>query len=119
MGIFGESNAELKHRRAATCISADPAFLLDNSIHGVLLSPGTILAGLVLPEMTVVDLGCGPGLFIRAMARLVGDDGWVITVDIPGGDARVYAPQVRAPRGRLPGKLVPELAWLVGDRRAR
>ncbi len=32
--------------------------------------------------MTVIDLGCGPGMFTLAMARMVGETGRVVAVDI-------------------------------------
>jgi Methylase involved in ubiquinone/menaquinone biosynthesis len=32
--------------------------------------------------MTAIDLGCGPGMFTLAMARLVGETGRVIAVDL-------------------------------------
>lgn len=34
---------------------------------------------------TVLDIGCGPGLFTRAIARKVGDTGLVIAVDVQDG----------------------------------
>jgi len=34
---------------------------------------------------TVLDIGCGPGLFTRAIARKVGDSGRVIAVDVQDG----------------------------------
>ncbi|HOV66925.1 MAG TPA: class I SAM-dependent methyltransferase [Methanoregulaceae archaeon] len=58
------------------------AFLLDNPVRMALLRPGAVLSGLVRPGMTVVDLGCGPGAVTRLLARMVGDAGRVIAVDI-------------------------------------
>ncbi len=62
--------------------SAEHAFLLDNFIRKWLHNPHKILSPFVRPGMTVVDLGCGPGLFTREMANLVGPNGKVIAVDI-------------------------------------
>ena len=45
-------------------------------------NPERILTGLISPGQTVVDLGCGPGFFTVAMAKMVGDAGRVIAVDL-------------------------------------
>jgi ubiquinone/menaquinone biosynthesis C-methylase UbiE len=45
-------------------------------------NPQKILGGHVLPGQTAVDLGCGPGFFTLPMARMVGDGGTVIGVDL-------------------------------------
>ncbi len=51
-----------------------------------------MLAGLVEPGMTALDIGCGPGYFSLGMARLVGPKGRVIAADLqPGMLARVRA----------------------------
>jgi ubiquinone/menaquinone biosynthesis C-methylase UbiE len=44
--------------------------------------PRRILRGLVHEGDTVVDLGCGPGFFSLELARMVGDEGTVIAVDV-------------------------------------
>jgi ubiquinone/menaquinone biosynthesis C-methylase UbiE len=48
-------------------------------------NPDKILRGLISVGQTVVDLGCGPGFFTIPMARLVGDEGRVIAVDLQEG----------------------------------
>jgi ubiquinone/menaquinone biosynthesis C-methylase UbiE len=58
------------------------AFTLDNPIRRLIHKPEKILAGLVKAGQTVMDLGCGPGTFSLEMARLVGDQGRVIVVDL-------------------------------------
>jgi ubiquinone/menaquinone biosynthesis C-methylase UbiE len=58
------------------------AGLLDNPLRRLLHNPEKILGGLVKPGQTVVDLGCGPGFFSTALARLVGENGHVISVDL-------------------------------------
>lgn len=45
-------------------------------------NPDTILAPLISPGMTVVDMGCAMGFFSLPAARIVGDNGRVIGVDI-------------------------------------
>ena len=56
--------------------------VLYNPLRRLLHNPDRILAGLVQPGQTVMDIGCGPGHFTLAMARLVGDTGRVIAVDL-------------------------------------
>jgi ubiquinone/menaquinone biosynthesis C-methylase UbiE len=45
-------------------------------------NPEKILRGLIKQGQTVVDLGCGPGFFTLPMAKLVGESGCVIAVDL-------------------------------------
>lgn len=45
-------------------------------------NPETLLAPLVNPGMTAVDIGCGMGFFSLPLAKMVGDGGRVIGVDV-------------------------------------
>lgn len=45
-------------------------------------NPGKILEGYIRNGQTVIDIGCGPGFFTIPMARLVGEKGHVIAVDV-------------------------------------
>lgn len=65
--------------------SAEHARILDNAIRRLLHNPDKILAGLVKPGQTALDVGCGPGFFTIAMAKLVGENGRVIAVDLQQG----------------------------------
>ena len=58
------------------------AFALDNSIRRLIHNPQKILGGYIKPGQTVLDLGCGPGTFSIAMAKIVGESGNVIAVDV-------------------------------------
>jgi ubiquinone/menaquinone biosynthesis C-methylase UbiE len=58
------------------------AYTFDNRLRRLLYSPETVLNPYVKPGMTLLDLGCGMGFFSIAMARLVGDTGTVISVDL-------------------------------------
>jgi ubiquinone/menaquinone biosynthesis C-methylase UbiE len=58
------------------------AGLLDNPLRRLLHNPAKIFGGLVKPGQTVVDLGCGPGYFSMGLAKLVGEGGRVIAVDL-------------------------------------
>ena len=60
------------------------AFLLDNWIRRMLQPPDKLLQAFIKPGDTLVDLGCGPGFFTTAMARLAGPEGHVAAVDLQG-----------------------------------
>ncbi len=63
---------------------------LDNPVRGWVHPPRKLFAGLVEPGMTVVDTGCGTGFFSLHLARMVGDKGTVMAVDLqPEALARV------------------------------
>jgi len=55
---------------------------LDNPIRRLIHGPDKILGGYIEPGQTVLDLGCGSGTFTIAMARMVGESGRVIAVDL-------------------------------------
>jgi ubiquinone/menaquinone biosynthesis C-methylase UbiE len=48
------------------------AFALDNPIRRIIHNPKKILGGYIELGQTVLDLGCGPGTFSLAMAKMVG-----------------------------------------------
>ena len=58
------------------------AFALDNPIRRIIHNPQKILGEYIEPGQTVLDLGCGPGTFSIAMAKMVGESGKVIAVDV-------------------------------------
>lgn len=58
------------------------AYTFDNPLRRLFQRPEAILAPHVTTGMTVMDVGCGMGFFSIAMARLVGDEGCVISVDL-------------------------------------
>src|SRR5512137_583338 len=55
---------------------------LDNPIRRLIHSPKEILGRYIEPGQTVLDLGCGSGTFTIAMARMIGEAGKVIAVDV-------------------------------------
>ena len=57
-------------------------YFIDNRFRRILHKPEKILAPYVRRGMTVLDFGCGMGFFSIAMARLVGEDGCVVAVDL-------------------------------------
>jgi cyclopropane fatty-acyl-phospholipid synthase-like methyltransferase len=56
--------------------------LIDNPLRRLLHNPEKLLQPYVRPGMTVLDVGCGMGLFSIGMARLVGPEGKVLSVDV-------------------------------------
>jgi len=57
-------------------------YFIDNPLRRLLHAPEKILGPYVKPGMTVTDVGCGMGFFSIAMARMVGGEGRVISVDL-------------------------------------
>jgi len=55
---------------------------LDNIFRALLQSPKRIFGRYINPGDNVLDIGCGPGFFTRSMARMVGENGRVIAVDL-------------------------------------
>lgn len=58
------------------------AYGFDNALRRHVHDPRTLLGGWVREGMTAVDVGCGMGHFSIGMARLVGESGSVIAVDL-------------------------------------
>lgn len=58
------------------------AWGLDNWVRKLVQNPYKIVGGYIKEGQTVLDLGCGPGMFSMAMAEMVGEKGKVIAVDI-------------------------------------
>ena len=58
------------------------AYTFDNPLRRLLHNPSAIVGEHVGEGMRVLDLGCGMGFFSIAMARMVGDSGLVIAVDL-------------------------------------
>jgi ubiquinone/menaquinone biosynthesis C-methylase UbiE len=54
----------------------------DNLFRKIIQNPEKIVGPCIRPGMTVMDIGCGPGFFTLAMARMVGPEGKVIAIDM-------------------------------------
>ena len=57
-------------------------YFIDNPLRRLLHNPRRIVGPYVKTGMTVMDVGCGMGGFTIAMARMVGDQGHVLAVDL-------------------------------------
>ncbi len=58
---------------------------LDNKIRRWVQNPQKILGPYIEEGMTVLDVGCGPGLFSIDIAQMVGESGRVIAADLQEG----------------------------------
>lgn len=63
----------------------DDASALEGTFRRLLQNPERILKKYIRQGMRVLDLGCGSGFFTLEMARLVGEEGKVIAVDVQEG----------------------------------
>ncbi len=61
------------------------SFTLTNVFRRMAHNPARILCPFVREGATVLDIGCGPGFFTVPMARLAGEGGLVVAVDIQAG----------------------------------
>lgn len=57
-------------------------FMLDNWFRRLIQNPKKIVGDYIRQGATVIDMGCGPGFFTIDMAKMVGEDGRVIAVDL-------------------------------------
>ncbi|MFC1791508.1 class I SAM-dependent methyltransferase, partial [Gemmatimonadota bacterium] len=57
-------------------------YTFDNPIRGFLHDPADVLCGLVKEGDTVADVGCGGGHFSLGLAKIVGEQGRVIALDV-------------------------------------
>src|SRR5512138_152385 len=71
-----------KERTHHDLCPAKLAWALDLGIRAWIQNPDKILAPFVTEGQKVIDIGCGPGFFTAAMARLVGESGKVMAVDL-------------------------------------
>jgi ubiquinone/menaquinone biosynthesis C-methylase UbiE len=68
---------------------------LDNSFRRWLQNPQKILKPYIKEGMTVIDLGCGPGVFTVEIANLVHESGKVIAADLQDGMLEIVAGKLK------------------------
>jgi ubiquinone/menaquinone biosynthesis C-methylase UbiE len=74
---------------------AEFAGSLDNSFRRWLHNPQKILKSYIEQGMSVLDLGCGPGVFTVEIAKLVGDAGKVVAADLQEGMLEIVAGKIK------------------------
>jgi ubiquinone/menaquinone biosynthesis C-methylase UbiE len=79
-------------------------FTFDNVFRKLVQDPEKILKPYVQEGSTVLDIGCGMGYFTIALARIVGEKGLVIAVDVQ--EQMLSALQRRAKRAGLEKRIV-------------
>ena len=80
------------------------AYTFDNPVRRILHPPEKVLSGLVSQGQTVLDIGCGMGHFSIGMARMVGESGRVIALDLQ--DQMLDRVRRRAEKQRLSDRLI-------------
>ena len=81
--------------------SAEKAGHLDTRFRRFLYRPDRLAERYVKPGNTVLDFGCGPGFFTREFAKIVGDSGKVIAVDLQEEMLQILRDKL-GPEGLLP-----------------
>lgn len=74
---------------------AEFAGSLDNSFRRWLHNPQKILKPYIKQGMSVLDLGCGPGVFTVEIAKLVGEAGKVVAADLQDGMLEIVAGKMK------------------------
>jgi ubiquinone/menaquinone biosynthesis C-methylase UbiE len=80
------------------------ASALDNPIRRLIHNPEKMLGGYIESGQTVLDVGCGSGTFTIAMAKMVGETGKVIAVDVQ--DKMLQILRKKAAKERLESRII-------------
>ena len=78
-------------------------YFLLNPIRSILQNPDKILRNYVEKDMHVLDIGCGMGFFSIPMAKLLGENGHVLAVDLQ--DKMIKSLNHRALKAGLSNKI--------------
>ena len=81
------------------------AYTFDNPVRKLFHQPQRILAPFIGEGMKVMDVGCGMGFFSIGMAKMVGNEGKVFSVDLQTKMLEIT--QKRAKRADLMGRIFP------------
>jgi SAM-dependent methyltransferase len=81
---------------------------LSSPLRRLFYSPKRLLGPLVSAGDTAVDLGCGPGYYTLPLARMVGEKGRVIAVDVQ--QEMLSAMTARAKEAGLAARIEPHLS---------
>lgn len=83
------------------------AYTFDNPIRKLIHNPPKVLGAYVKAGMTAMDVGCGMGHFSIGMAKLVGESGRVIAVDLQQKMLDVMLKRAR--RAGVAERIIPRL----------
>jgi len=83
------------------------AYTFDNPVRKLFHDPSKLFRNYLKDGMTVLDIGCGMGYFSIAMAKLVGDKGKVIAVDIQ--EKMLQIMKKRAEKAGVLNRIIPRL----------
>lgn len=84
------------------------AYAFDNPVRKFFHDPTKLFRNYLKNGMTVLDIGCGMGYFSIAMAKLIGDKGKVIAVDIQ--EKMLQIMRNRAEKAGMLNRIIPSLA---------
>lgn len=104
---MSEPDQSHQHSPGHIC-PAEHAGWLHSPLRRLINDPKRLLRGLVAPGYTAVDLGCGPGYYTLPLAKMVGESGRVIAVDVQEG--MLAQLRVRAEKAGLSPRIQPHLA---------
>jgi ubiquinone/menaquinone biosynthesis C-methylase UbiE len=82
-------------------------YWLANPLRKLFQNPRKILGDYIKPGMIVLDIGCAMGFFSLGMAKLVGDKGKVIAVDLQ--EEMIEGLKKRAKRAGLSERIKPRI----------
>jgi len=85
----------MKNEETPYVCPAEYAGGLDNSFRRWLQNPEKILKPYINKGMTVLDLGCGPGVFTVEIAKMVQESGKVIAADLQAGMLEIIAGKIK------------------------
>jgi ubiquinone/menaquinone biosynthesis C-methylase UbiE len=82
-------------------------YFLASPLRRLVHKPEQILAGLITPGMTVLDVGSGMGFFTLPMARMAGPNGKVVCVEVQ--EAMLRSLRKRAQAAGLADRIIPRV----------
>ena len=94
-------NENCRKSRHHEVFSASRAGHLDSRLRRFIYRPDRLAERYVKPGNRVLDFGCGPGFFTREFAKVAGDTGTVIAVDVQEEMLQLLRERL-GPEGLLP-----------------
>ena len=85
----------MKNEKAPYVCPAEFSGSLDNSFRRWFHNPQKILKPYISQGMSVLDLGCGPGVFTVELAKLVGESGKVVAADLQDGMLEIVGKKIK------------------------